>query len=167
MGLTCEGALTELARALTLSFWPWLRASRKLHAPGIACVRLCYTTHLPTCRMPFQRALGGVQAFLSGQLLEPTPSALLSHCSTLSKCCHAMVAITYPFTWQHTYIPVLPPAMVDIVCSPTPFLIGLLTSSLPLLRELPLEEVSSWDVPVPSRGGAEERGKKEVLPKAV
>lgn len=54
-----------------------------------------------------------------------------------------MVAITYPFTWQHTYIPVLPPAMIDIVCSPTPFLIGLLTSSLPLLRELPLEEVSS------------------------
>lgn len=72
-----------------------------------------------------------------------------------------MVAITYPFTWQHTYIPVLPPAMVDIVCSPTPFLIGLLTSSLPLLRELPLEEVSSWDVPVPSRGGqrAEGRGR--------
>lgn len=70
-----------------------------------------------------------------------------------------MVAITYPFTWQHTYIPVLPPAMVDIVCSPTPFLIGLLTSSLPLLRELPLEEVSSWDVPVPSRGG---RGQREV-----
>lgn len=58
MGLTCEGALTELARALTLSFWPWLRALRKLHAPGIARVRLCYTTHLPTCRMPFQRALG-------------------------------------------------------------------------------------------------------------
>lgn len=54
-----------------------------------------------------------------------------------------MVAAIYPFAWQHTYIPVLPPAMIDIVCSPTPFLIGLLTSSLPLLRELPLEEVSS------------------------
>lgn len=75
-------------------------------------------------------------------------------CSTLSKCCHAMVAVIYPFTWQHTYIPVLPPAMIDIVCSPTPFLIGLLTSSLPLLRELPLEEVSSGDIPVPSLWGA-------------
>ena len=53
-----------------------------------------------------------------------------------------MVALIYPFSWQHTYIPVLPPAMIDIVCSPTPFLIGLLSSSLPLLRELPLEEVS-------------------------
>ena len=67
--------------------------------------------------------------------------------STLSTCCHAMVAAIYPFTWQHTYIPVLPPAMIDIVCSPTPFLIGLLTSSLPLLRELPLEEVSSLSGP--------------------
>lgn len=74
------------------------------------------------------------------------------HCSTLSKCGHAMVAAIYPFTWQHTYIPVLPPTMIDIVCSPTPFLIGLLTSSLPLLRELPLEEVSSGGIPVPSGG---------------
>lgn len=76
-----------------------------------------------------------------------------------------MVAVIYPFTWQHTYIPVLPPAMIDIVCSPTPFLIGLLTSSLPLLRELPLEEVSSRDVPVPSLLGAE--GKGEVPAKSL
>lgn len=58
-----------------------------------------------------------------------------------------MVALIYPFRWQHTYIPVLPPAMIDIVCSPTPFLVGLLASSLPLLHELPLEEVRwllSW-----------------------
>ncbi|XP_054938966.1 DENN domain-containing protein 2A-like isoform X2 [Physeter macrocephalus] len=73
-------------------------------------------------------------------------SPLSPRCSTLSKCCHAMVAVIYPFTWQHTYIPVLPPAMIDIVCSPTPFLIGLLTSSLPLLRELPLEEVLVVDL---------------------
>ncbi|XP_055506051.1 DENN domain-containing protein 2A isoform X1 [Leucoraja erinacea] len=61
--------------------------------------------------------------------------------STLSKCCHAVMALLYPFAWQHTYIPVLPPAMIDIACSPTPFLIGLLSSSLPKLKELPLEEV--------------------------
>ncbi|XP_048404763.1 DENN domain-containing protein 2A-like isoform X3 [Stegostoma tigrinum] len=61
--------------------------------------------------------------------------------STLSKCCHAVMALLYPFAWQHTYIPVLPPSMIDIACSPTPFLIGLLSSSLPKLRDLPLEEV--------------------------
>ncbi|KAJ8006840.1 hypothetical protein DPEC_G00111400 [Dallia pectoralis] len=66
--------------------------------------------------------------------------------STLSQCCHAMVALLYPFTWQHTYIPVLPPAMLDIVCTPTPYIVGLLSSSLPQLTELPLEEVLVVDL---------------------
>uniref|UniRef100_A0A4W5MP36 DENN domain containing 2A n=1 Tax=Hucho hucho TaxID=62062 RepID=A0A4W5MP36_9TELE len=66
--------------------------------------------------------------------------------STLSQCCHAVVALLYPFTWQHTYIPVLPPAMLDIVCTPTPFIVGLLSSSLPSLKELPIEEVLVVDL---------------------
>ncbi|XP_053497352.1 DENN domain-containing protein 2A isoform X1 [Ictalurus furcatus] len=66
--------------------------------------------------------------------------------STLSQCCHAVVALLYPFTWQHTYIPVLPPAMMDIVCTPTPFIVGLLSSSLPRLKDLPLEEVLVVDL---------------------
>nr|XP_046219096.1 DENN domain-containing protein 2A-like [Oncorhynchus gorbuscha] len=66
--------------------------------------------------------------------------------STLSQCCHAMVALLYPFTWQHTYIPVLPPSMLDIVCTPTPFIVGLLSSSLPSLKELPIEEVLVVDL---------------------
>lgn len=41
--------------------------------------------------------------------------------------------------------------MIDIVCCPTPFLVGLLSSSLPKLKELPVEEVShlgatSWEM---------------------
>ncbi|XP_034031936.1 DENN domain-containing protein 2A [Thalassophryne amazonica] len=66
--------------------------------------------------------------------------------STLSQCCHAIVALLYPFTWQHTYIPVLPPSMLDIVCTPTPFIVGLLSSSLPRLKELPIEEVLVVDL---------------------
>uniref|UniRef100_A0A8D0CK00 DENN domain-containing protein 2A-like n=1 Tax=Scleropages formosus TaxID=113540 RepID=A0A8D0CK00_SCLFO len=66
--------------------------------------------------------------------------------STLSKCCHAVVALLYPFAWQHTYIPVLPPSMMDIVCTPTPFIVGLLSSSLPRLKELPIEEVLVVDL---------------------
>ncbi|XP_054633000.1 DENN domain-containing protein 2A [Dunckerocampus dactyliophorus] len=66
--------------------------------------------------------------------------------STLSQCCHAVVALLYPFTWQHTYIPVLPPSMLDIVCTPTPFIVGLLSSSLPRLKELPIEEVLVVDL---------------------
>lgn len=70
-------------------------------------------------------------------------SCCLSPRSTLSKCGHAVVATLYPFTWQHTYIPVLPASMIDIVCSPTPFLIGILSCSLTQLQDLPIEEVRS------------------------
>uniref|UniRef100_A0A8C4RB59 UDENN domain-containing protein n=1 Tax=Eptatretus burgeri TaxID=7764 RepID=A0A8C4RB59_EPTBU len=66
--------------------------------------------------------------------------------STLSKCGHAIVALLYPFIWQHTYIPVLPVSMLDIVCAPTPFLIGLLSSALPRLHSLPIEEVLVVDL---------------------
>lgn len=79
-------------------------------------------------------------------LLERRVIFIADKLSTLSKCCHATVALLYPFTWQHTYIPVLPPSMIDIVCSPTPFLIGLLSSSLPRLKELPVEEVLVVDL---------------------
>ncbi|KAM4699613.1 DENN domain-containing protein 2C isoform 2-T2 [Discoglossus pictus] len=79
-------------------------------------------------------------------LLERRVIFVANNLSTLSKCAHAVVAMLYPFTWQHTYIPVLPASMIDIVCSPTPFLIGILSCSLPLLSDLPIEEVLIVDL---------------------
>uniref|UniRef100_A0A8C0HNC9 DENN domain containing 2C n=1 Tax=Buteo japonicus TaxID=224669 RepID=A0A8C0HNC9_9AVES len=79
-------------------------------------------------------------------LLERRVIFVADNLSTLSKCGHAAVATLYPFTWQHTYIPVLPTSMIDIVCSPTPFLIGILSCSLPQLQDLPIEEVLIVDL---------------------
>ncbi|XP_054547016.1 DENN domain-containing protein 2C isoform X2 [Talpa occidentalis] len=79
-------------------------------------------------------------------LLERRVIFVANSLSTLSKCGHAAVATLYPFTWQHTYIPVLPVSMIDIVCSPTPFLIGILSCSLPQLQDLPVEEVLIVDL---------------------
>ncbi|XP_042655946.1 DENN domain-containing protein 2C isoform X3 [Tyto alba] len=79
-------------------------------------------------------------------LLERRVIFVADSLSTLSKCGHAAVATLYPFTWQHTYIPVLPTSMIDIVCSPTPFLIGILSCSLPQLQDLPIEEVLIVDL---------------------
>ncbi|XP_073072241.1 DENN domain-containing protein 2B isoform X3 [Manis javanica] len=73
-------------------------------------------------------------------LLERRVIFVADKLSTLSSCSHAVVALLYPFSWQHTFIPVLPASMIDIVCCPTPFLVGLLSSSLPKLKELPVEE---------------------------
>ncbi|XP_075377643.1 DENN domain-containing protein 2C isoform X3 [Mycteria americana] len=79
-------------------------------------------------------------------LLERRVIFVADNLSTLSKCGHAAVAMLYPFTWQHTYIPVLPTSMIDIACSPTPFLIGILSCSLPQLQDLPIEEVLIVDL---------------------
>ncbi|NWI65760.1 DEN2C protein, partial [Todus mexicanus] len=86
-----------------------------------------------------------IQVFAS-LLLERRVIFVADNLSTLSKCGHAAVAMLYPFTWQHTYIPVLPASMIDIVCSPTPFLIGILSCSLPQLQDLPIEEVLIVDL---------------------
>ncbi|KAM6399025.1 DENN domain-containing protein 2C [Rhynochetos jubatus] len=86
-----------------------------------------------------------IQVFAS-LLLERRVIFVADNLSTLSKCGHAAVATLYPFTWQHTYIPVLPTSMIDIACSPTPFLIGILSCSLPQLQDLPIEEVLIVDL---------------------
>ncbi|XP_044049555.1 suppression of tumorigenicity 5 protein isoform X1 [Siniperca chuatsi] len=79
-------------------------------------------------------------------LLERRVIFVADKLSTLSSCVHAVVALLYPFSWQHTFIPVLPGSMLDIVCCPTPFLVGLLSSSLPKLKELPVEEALMVDL---------------------
>uniref|UniRef100_A0A3Q3WPJ5 UDENN domain-containing protein n=1 Tax=Mola mola TaxID=94237 RepID=A0A3Q3WPJ5_MOLML len=79
-------------------------------------------------------------------LLERRVIFIADKLSVLSRCGHAVLALLYPFTWQHTFVPVLPANMLDISCSPTPFLIGVLAPCLPQLLELPIEEVLIVDL---------------------
>lgn len=65
--------------------------------------------------------------------------------SVLSRCAHSALALLYPFTWQHTFVPVLPASMLDICCSPTPFVMGALSPSLPEVQDMPIEEVSHFE----------------------
>ncbi|XP_070766033.1 DENN domain-containing protein 2C [Enoplosus armatus] len=95
-----------------------------------------------------------LQCLSVGKLLQVFASLLLERrvifiadkLSVLSRCGHAVLALLYPFTWQHTFVPVLPASMLDISCSPTPFLIGVLAPCLPQLLELPIEEVLIVDL---------------------
>ncbi|XP_061656560.1 DENN domain-containing protein 2C isoform X2 [Syngnathoides biaculeatus] len=95
-----------------------------------------------------------LQCLSVGKLLKVFASLLLERrvifaaekLSVLSRCGHAVLALLYPFTWQHTFVPVLPTSMLDISCSPTPFLIGVLAPSLPQVLELPIEEVLIVDL---------------------
>ncbi|XP_034552445.1 DENN domain-containing protein 2D-like isoform X1 [Notolabrus celidotus] len=43
---------------------------------------------------------------------------------TLSQIIHAVAALLYPFTWQHTLISIVPEILIDVVMAPTPYLLG-------------------------------------------
>lgn len=61
--------------------------------------------------------------------------------STLSQCIHAAAALLYPFSWAHTYIPVVPESLLDTVCCPTPFMVGVQMRFREKVMESPMEEV--------------------------
>ncbi|XP_037627984.1 DENN domain-containing protein 2C [Sebastes umbrosus] len=91
-------------------------------------------------------SVGNLLQVFASLLLERRVIFIADKLSVLSRCSHAVLALLYPFTWQHTFIPVLPASMLDISCSPTPFLIGVLSPCLPPLLELPIEEVLIVDL---------------------
>eukprot|EP01121_Diplochlamys_sp_Union-15-3_P000379 TRINITY_DN1034_c0_g1_i5.p1 TRINITY_DN1034_c0_g1~~TRINITY_DN1034_c0_g1_i5.p1 ORF type:complete len:244 (-),score=33.94 TRINITY_DN1034_c0_g1_i5:160-891(-) len=66
--------------------------------------------------------------------------------SVLSHCVNALYAMTYPFVWQHVFIPILPKKLMEYCTAPMPFLIGIPASSLSDLLKLPLEEVLIVDL---------------------
>ncbi|XP_078082647.1 DENN domain-containing protein 1A isoform X7 [Mustelus asterias] len=64
-----------------------------------------------------------------------------SKLSTLTACIHGSAAMLYPMFWQHVYIPVLPPHLLDYCCAPMPYLIGVHSSLMEKVRNLALEDV--------------------------
>ncbi|NXN91297.1 DEN1B protein, partial [Rhinopomastus cyanomelas] len=61
--------------------------------------------------------------------------------STLTACVHASAALLYPMHWQHIYISVLPPHLLDYCCAPMPYLIGIHLSLIERVRNRSLEDV--------------------------
>lgn len=81
--------------------------------------------------MPGVQAWGGLS---DSRSLCPVPS-------TLSQCIHAAAALLYPFSWAHTYIPVVPESLLATVCCPTPFMVGVQMRFRQEVMESPMEEV--------------------------
>ncbi|XP_053324895.1 DENN domain-containing protein 1B isoform X2 [Spea bombifrons] len=61
--------------------------------------------------------------------------------STLTACVHASASLLYPMYWQHIYIPVLPPHLLDYCCAPMPYLIGVHFSLMERVKSRSLEDV--------------------------
>jgi hypothetical protein len=68
-------------------------------------------------------------------------SSLFFIYSRLSSCVEALQSILYPFSWQHTLIPVLPTCLLDICLSPTPYIVGILRGRDAAALPGPIEEV--------------------------
>ncbi|XP_022352118.1 DENN domain-containing protein 2D isoform X3 [Enhydra lutris kenyoni] len=81
-----------------------------------------------------------LQIFASA-VLERRIIFLAEGLSTLSQCIHAAAALLYPFSWAHTYIPVVPERLLDTVCCPTPFMVGVQMRFQQQVMESPMEEV--------------------------
>ncbi|KAM5258768.1 DENN domain-containing protein 1A isoform 1-T1 [Hipposideros larvatus] len=64
-----------------------------------------------------------------------------SKLSTLTACIHGSAAMLYPMFWQHVYIPVLPPHLLDYCCAPMPYLIGIHLSLMEKVRNMALDDV--------------------------
>ncbi|XP_078417856.1 DENN domain-containing protein 1B isoform X2 [Cetorhinus maximus] len=64
-----------------------------------------------------------------------------SKLSTLTACVHASAAVLYPMYWQHIYIPVLPPHLLDYCCAPMPYLVGVHLSLMDKVKNKALEDV--------------------------
>ncbi|XP_029802329.1 DENN domain-containing protein 2D isoform X2 [Suricata suricatta] len=81
-----------------------------------------------------------LQIFASA-VLERRIIFLAEDLSTLSQCIHAAAALLYPFNWAHTYIPVVPESLLDTVCCPTPFMVGVQMRFRQQVLDSPMEEV--------------------------
>ncbi|KAF7703626.1 DENN domain-containing protein 1B isoform X1 [Silurus meridionalis] len=64
-----------------------------------------------------------------------------SKLSTLTACVHGSASMLFPMHWQHIYIPVLPPHLLDYCCAPMPYLIGVHLSLLERVKSRSLEDV--------------------------
>jgi len=85
---------------------------------------------------------------LFGALLEEYHIILYSKDLTkVSDCAHAAIGmILPPFSWQSIYIPVLPKSLVEYCMAPVPYLIGVHSSTIPLLKKMPIEGIVFVDL---------------------
>uniref|UniRef100_UPI0037E751F9 DENN domain-containing protein 1B isoform X1 n=1 Tax=Semicossyphus pulcher TaxID=241346 RepID=UPI0037E751F9 len=85
--------------------------------------------------------VGNLLQLYASMLFERRILIYASKLSTLTSCVHALSAVLYPMYWQHIFIPILPPHLLDYCCAPMPYLIGVHTSLSERVRSRGLEEV--------------------------
>ena len=83
---------------------------------------------------------------LTAMLCEKRICFIASDMDKLTSCTQAALGLLYPFSWQHTFIPVLPASLATFACGPNPIIFGIRRQQLPLLSELPMEDLIYVDL---------------------
>uniref|UniRef100_A0A6B2KXP5 UDENN domain-containing protein n=1 Tax=Arcella intermedia TaxID=1963864 RepID=A0A6B2KXP5_9EUKA len=96
---------------------------------------------LLSCLDPFT-----VTTLFISMLLEKRFIFISSKVGVLGDCVQAMASLLYPFQWQHVFIPILPRSMLDIVCAPMPFVLGVLEIDCATIMTMPVEEAIYVDL---------------------
>ncbi|XP_055671023.1 DENN domain-containing protein 1B isoform X5 [Falco peregrinus] len=90
---------------------------------------------------PVPKANALVSLSVHSYFITPDITGLPTIPESLTACVHASAALLYPMYWQHIYIPVLPPHLLDYCCAPMPYLIGVHLSLIERVKNRSLEDV--------------------------
>uniref|UniRef100_A0A8B9D0T3 DENN domain containing 1A n=1 Tax=Anser cygnoides TaxID=8845 RepID=A0A8B9D0T3_ANSCY len=99
------------------------------------------SVHLGVVSTCFSVDVNNMLHLYASMLYERRILICCSKLSTLTACIHGSAAMLYPMFWQHVYIPVLPPHLLDYCCAPMPYLIGIHLSLMEKVRSMALEDV--------------------------
>lgn len=82
----------------------------------------------------------GVMAVFQALLSEQRIVVIADDAGLLSNCMHGLLALMYPFRWQHIYVPLLPGMNLDYLTAPMPFVCGIHSSLQREFEQLPTED---------------------------
>ena len=77
---------------------------------------------------------------MSAMLAETQIAVCSSNFSISSRICLSLLALIYPFEWQHVLVPVCPAELLDVMSAPTPYIVGYINSQHEYVRKQPLSE---------------------------
>ncbi|GIL47652.1 hypothetical protein Vafri_4419 [Volvox africanus] len=101
---------------------------------------------IPLARLLFHVPVEGMLTLVASLLLERRIVFVARSRDTVTAAVQAAQALIYPFKWHHIYLPILPRDLVDYLSAPMPFLVGLTQEMLPLIRHIPMSEVTTVDL---------------------
>ena len=94
-------------------------------------IRLFFTRFTPSL----------VRHILGAVLLERRVIFHSTSITNVSNVIYATLGLLYPFEWQHILVPLLPKSLLEYTCAPSPYIVGIHTSHVNQIKNLPIGEV--------------------------